>query len=150
MGDDIAWLRIGPDGRLWAMNPENGFFGVAPGTNEKSNPNALASTAKNTIFTNVVHNLDDNTVWWEGLDKNPARAMREDWKGDPWNGEDLRREGRPSQQPLHRSRQRTAPAFLPSLTIPRACPSPPSSSAAAGPRLRRWSTSPVTGSTAYS
>ncbi|MBR4282101.1 MAG: phosphoenolpyruvate carboxykinase (GTP), partial [Clostridia bacterium] len=71
VGDDIAWMRKGPDGRLWAVNPENGFFGVAPGTNVKSNPNALESTKKNTIFTNVVHNLDDNTVWWEGLDKNP-------------------------------------------------------------------------------
>ena len=80
VGDDIAWLRIGPDGRLWAINPENGFFGVAPGTNVKSNPNALASTRKNTIFTNVVHNLDDNTVWWEGLDKNPPTNAI-DWKG---------------------------------------------------------------------
>ena len=84
VGDDIAWLRIGPDGRLWAINPENGFFGVAPGTNEKSNPNALATTRKNTIFTNVVHNLDDNTVWWEGLDKNPPKHAV-NWKGEPWD-----------------------------------------------------------------
>jgi len=84
VGDDIAWIRIGPDGRLWAINPENGFFGVAPGTNEKSNPNALHSTRKNTIFTNVVHNLDDNTVWWEGLDKNPPKNAL-DWKGNKWD-----------------------------------------------------------------
>ncbi|MBP3583243.1 MAG: phosphoenolpyruvate carboxykinase (GTP), partial [Clostridia bacterium] len=71
VGDDIAWLRVGEDGRLWAVNPENGFFGVAPGTNLNSNPNALYTTMKDTIFTNVVHNLDNNTVWWEGLDKNP-------------------------------------------------------------------------------
>jgi len=84
VGDDIAWLRIGPDGRLWAINPENGFFGVAPGTSVKSNPNALASTKKNTIFTNVVHNLDDNTVWWEGLDKNPPKNAL-NWKGEKWD-----------------------------------------------------------------
>ena len=84
VGDDIAWLRVGADGQLWAVNPENGFFGVAPGTNDKSNPNALASTKRDTIFTNVVHNLDDNTVWWEGLDKNPpANAI--DWKGNKWD-----------------------------------------------------------------
>ncbi len=83
VGDDISWLRIGPDGRLYAMNPENGFFGVAPGTNEKSNPNALASTMKNTIFTNVCHTADNN-VWWEGLNKElPVNAI--DWKGDPWD-----------------------------------------------------------------
>lgn len=84
VGDDIAWMRIGPDGRLWAVNPENGFFGVAPGTNEKSNPNALASTREGTIFTNVVHNLDDNTVWWEGLDKNPPKNAL-NWKGEKWD-----------------------------------------------------------------
>ena len=83
VGDDIAWIRVGADGRLWAMNPENGFFGVAPGTNAKSNPNALESTKKGTIFTNVVHNLENNTVWWEGLDKNPPKDAI-DWKGNPW------------------------------------------------------------------
>ncbi len=84
VGDDIAWMRKGPDGRLWAINPENGFFGVAPGTNAKSNPNALASTRQGTIFTNVVHNLDDNTVWWEGLDKNPPKNAL-NWKGEKWD-----------------------------------------------------------------
>ena len=84
VGDDIAWIRIGKDGRLWAVNPENGFFGVAPGTNEKSNPNALHTCMKDTIFTNVVHNLDDNTVWWEGLDNNPPKNAI-DWKGNKWD-----------------------------------------------------------------
>ncbi len=93
VGDDIAWIRVGEDGRLWAVNPENGFFGVAPGTNMKSNPNALLSTMKNTIFTNVVHNLDDNTVWWEGLDKNPPKNAI-DWKGNPWNGDMKDAEGK--------------------------------------------------------
>lgn len=83
VGDDIAWLRIGPDGRLYAMNPENGFFGVAPGTNMKSNPNALKSTMQGTIFTNVVL-TPEKTVWWEGLDKNPPHGA-DDWKGDPWD-----------------------------------------------------------------
>ncbi len=84
VGDDIAWLRIGQDGRLWAVNPEYGFFGVAPGTNDKSNPNALESTKKDTIFTNVVHNLDDNTIWWEKLDKNPPKNAI-NWKGEKWD-----------------------------------------------------------------
>lgn len=92
VGDDIAWIRVGEDGRLWAMNPENGFFGVAPGTNLKSNPNALASTQKGAIFTNVVHDLDHNTVWWEGLDKNPP-IHAVDWKGDPWNGQERAEKG---------------------------------------------------------
>ena len=84
VGDDIAWLRVGKDGRLWAINPENGFFGVAPGTNDKSNPNALATTMRDTIFTNVGHVLDDNTVWWEGLNDNaPDNCIN--WKGEKWD-----------------------------------------------------------------
>ncbi len=84
VGDDIAWLRVGSDGRLWAVNPENGFFGVAPGTNDHSNPNALATCQRDTIFTNVCHNLDDNTVWWEGLNDNPpTNALN--WRGEPWD-----------------------------------------------------------------
>lgn len=103
VGDDIAWIRVGEDGRLWAMNPENGFFGVAPGTNEKSNPNALHTTQRGTIFTNVVHNLDNNTVWWEGLDKNPPEHAV-DWKGNPWNGKTS------SEKGAHPNSRFTAPA----------------------------------------
>ena len=84
IGDDIAWLRVGEDGRLWAVNPENGFFGVAPGTNEQSNPNALASTMRDTIFTNVCHDLDNNTVWWEGLNNNPPKNAL-NWRGEAWD-----------------------------------------------------------------
>jgi phosphoenolpyruvate carboxykinase (GTP) len=86
VGDDIAWIRPGPDGRLWAVNPENGFFGVAPGTSMKSNPNALLSTQSGTIFTNVVLK-DDKTVWWEGMDKNPPKNAL-NWKGEPWDPSD--------------------------------------------------------------
>ncbi len=103
VGDDIAWLRVGQDGRLWAVNPENGFFGVAPGTSQKSNPNALASTSKNTLFTNVALNKDDYTVWWEGLNKTPP-TNAEDWQGRPWNGETSTEKG------AHPNSRFTAPA----------------------------------------
>ena len=106
VGDDISWIRKGADGRLYAINPENGFFGVAPGTNVKSNPNALASTKKGTIFTNVARNLDDNTVWWEGLDKNPPVNAVE-WTGIETNGVEWKAEGKNLAHPNSRF---TAPA----------------------------------------
>ena len=106
VGDDIAWLKPGPDGRLYAINPENGFFGVAPGTNLKSNPNALHSTEKGTIFTNVAINEDTNTVWWESLDKNPPEHAIE-WKGAHVNGPEYVAQGGKLAHPNSRF---TAPA----------------------------------------
>ncbi len=106
VGDDIAWMKQGEDGRLYAINPENGFFGVAPGTNEKSNPNALECTKKGTIFTNVAINNDDMTVWWEKLDKNPPVNATE-WKGAKVNGVEYTAEGNNLAHPNSRV---TAPA----------------------------------------
>ena len=84
VGDDIAWLRIGRDGRLYAMNPEAGFFGVAPGTNLKSNPQMMKTISKNTIFTNVGL-APDGTTWWEGLDLPSETNGFVDWQGKPWD-----------------------------------------------------------------
>ena len=109
VGDDIAWIRKGPDGRLWACNPENGFFGVAPGTNVNSNPNALASTMKGTIFTNVAHNLDDDTVWWEGLDKNPPKNAL-NWRGEQWDYTKYDKNNKVQTAGAHPNSRFTAPA----------------------------------------
>ena len=102
VGDDIAWIRKGDDGRAWAINPEMGFFGVAPGTNAKSNKNALLTTQKGTIFTNVAHNLENNTVWWEGLDKNPPKNAL-NWKGKKFDSES-------GEKAAHPNSRFTAPA----------------------------------------
>ena len=109
VGDDIAWMRIGKDGRLYAINPENGFFGVAPGTNAHSNFNALESTKKNAIFTNVAHNLDDNTVWWEGLsEEKPTNALN--WRGEPWDPASYDKNDKVRTSAAHPNSRFTAPA----------------------------------------
>jgi phosphoenolpyruvate carboxykinase (GTP) len=82
VGDDIAWMRVGSDGRLWAVNPEAGYFGVAPGTSTKSNPNAMLSARRNTLFTNVAL-TKDKTPWWEGIDGEVPDELT-DWQGRPW------------------------------------------------------------------
>jgi phosphoenolpyruvate carboxykinase (GTP) len=95
VGDDIAWLHVGADGRLYAINPEAGFFGVAPGTNKDTNPNALATIQKNTIYTNVLLKKD-NTVWWEGLEAPPAEGI--DWRGQRWTPDSTEKGAHPNSR----------------------------------------------------
>ena len=82
VGDDIAWIQVGPDGRLWAVNPEDGYFGVAPGTNYKSNPNAMETIRRDSLYTNVAVTKDGD-VWWEGKDGDVPDELT-DWQGRPW------------------------------------------------------------------
>lgn len=118
VGDDIAWMKPGPDGRLWAINPEAGYFGVVPGTNWHTNPNAMATMARDTIYTNVAL-LDDGDVWWEGKDGPPPAACT-DWKGEPWTRESAGKAAHPNSR--FTSPMRNNPALAPEADDPRGVP----------------------------
>ena len=118
VGDDIAWLRVGSDGRLWAVNPENGYFGVAPGTNAHSNPNAMKMVGHDTIFTNVAMTADGD-VWWEGIET-PAPDHLIDWKGRPWNKDSGEKAAHPNSRfttPMSNN-----PALSPHVNDPQGVP----------------------------
>ncbi len=147
VGDDIAWMHIAADGSLRAINPEAGFFGVAPGTNTKTNPNVIAAIHRDSIFTNVAI-TPSREPWWEGMEGGP-RAGLVYWKGEAWIA--------PSKGPPPRKPTRATPCplgnrlrFPRTGKIPKAYPFPPLFSAGAARASPRWSTNPATGSTASS
>jgi phosphoenolpyruvate carboxykinase (GTP) len=118
IGDDIAWMRIGPDGRLWAVNPEAGYFGVAPGTNAHSNPNAMKMVEHDTIFTNVAM-TPDGDVWWEGMGIDPPAGLI-DWQGQPWRKDSGKPAAHPNSRfttPMHNN-----PALSPNADAPQGVP----------------------------
>ena len=151
LGDDIAWINVGPDGRLYAINPENGFFGVAPGTSDKTNYNMMrtlrAGKVYPTLFTNTGLDLDTNAPWWEGLTKEPPKNML-DWQGNKYDPASGKVAAHPN------SRLPSAPIivlhFQTSLITHRAYPYRPSSSAAGGPIQFPSSVKALTGNTASS
>ena len=118
VGEDIAWMNPGPDGRLWAINPEAGFFGVAPGSNSRTNPNIMATIRQHTIFTNVAL-TPTNTPYWEGMD-GPAPLVALDWQGQPWTPKSVTRAAHPNSRfttPAHQ-----CPSISPSWEHPNGVP----------------------------
>jgi phosphoenolpyruvate carboxykinase (GTP) len=118
VGDDIAWMRVGEDGRLWAVNPENGYFGVAPGTNRKTNPNAMDAVKRDSFFTNVGR-TQGGDIWWEGMDSEaPAECI--DWKGQPWKKGSTEKIAHPNSR--FTAPARNNPALSSSVDDPRGVP----------------------------